>query len=165
MGSRSREISFLNRLDRSSGPRHHNAPLIRFRVPPLCQIGLNAAVKYLLRIRQVALASFHFTCDTQDKFREEKEREMRDDERVREEDKERNVGKRRKQLTASSGNVKMFCYLNICLHNLNGSFGTQLRGGPNESVALCPVVEASRKCENICTKHQHEIDSVQLGVK
>lgn len=56
--------------------------------------------------------------------------------RVREEDKERNVGKRRKQLTEPGpGNMKMFCYLNICLHNLNGSFGTQ--GGPGESVALC----------------------------
>lgn len=43
-----------NRLDRSSGSRRHNASLIRFRVPSLCQIGLNAAVKYLLRIRQVA---------------------------------------------------------------------------------------------------------------
>lgn len=65
--------NFLSGSSRSIAARHHNTPLIRFRVPPLCQIGLNAAVKYLLRIRQVALASFHSTYDTRDKFREEEE--------------------------------------------------------------------------------------------
>ena len=72
--SRSRKISSLDRFNRSSEPRDYNAPLIRFRVPPLCQIGLNAAVKYLLRIRQVALAGFHFTYGTRDKLGKEKER-------------------------------------------------------------------------------------------
>lgn len=71
IGSRSCEISLIHR---SSGSRHHNTPLIRFRVPPLCQIGLNTAVKYLLRIRQVALASFHFTYDTRGGRREGDER-------------------------------------------------------------------------------------------
>lgn len=40
--------------------------------------------------------------------------------------KETDAGKRRKQLTNGLVlDVKMFCYLNICLHNLSGSFGTQ----------------------------------------
>lgn len=35
-------------------------------------------MKYLLRIRQVALAGFHFTYETQDKLGEEEERETRE---------------------------------------------------------------------------------------
>lgn len=61
-----------NCLDRSSGSRRHNASLIRFRVPSLCQIGLNAAVKYLLRIRQVARVSLS-TLHTANRMKIEKE--------------------------------------------------------------------------------------------
>lgn len=53
-------------------------------------------MKYLLRIRQVALAGFHFTYDIRDKFREEKERQMRDDEGEKGRQREKNAGKHRK---------------------------------------------------------------------
>lgn len=55
-------------------------------------------MKYLLRIRQVALAGFHFTYDTWDKLGEEEGREMRDSE-TRETENGIDAGKRRKQLT------------------------------------------------------------------